>query len=379
MSRQRQIAPTGHTVLVVDDQQETLLTVGALLRADGHRVLTAESGAEALALLGTEPIHLVLLDYFMPVMTGEHVVHAIRERDPLVQIILQTGYAGEKPPREMLRRLAIQGYHDKSDGPERLLLWVDSALKAGAQLARLQAAEQLKNDLLANVSHEFRTPLNVILGYAELLREGAFGPCTDDAQAVVDKMAASATRLLALVEDCLDLARLEAGAMPLRRERLDLATLLPGALEDFRQRRNAGVILRLDVDGPLPAVAADARKLGLVLDHLLANAVRFTTCGEVVVTVKACGGQVTIAVRDTGPGIAPEHHEAIFDLFAQLEPDDGHERGLGLGLPLARRLARLMGGELRVESAPGAGSTFVLVLSVAGAVVPVPASRPHAA
>jgi signal transduction histidine kinase len=379
MSRQRQITPSGFTILVVDDQQETLLTVGALLRSEGHRVLTAESGAAALALLGSEPIHLVLLDYFMPVMTGEHVVHAIRERDPLVQIILQTGYAGEKPPREMLRHLAIQGYHDKSDGPERLLLWVDSALKASAQLVRLQAAEQLKNDLLANVSHEFRTPLNVILGYAELLRDGAFGPCPLDAQAVVDKVAASAQRLLALVEDCLDLARLEAGAMPLRRERLDLGTMLPLVVDDFRRRRDVNVVLRLDVGAPLPAIAADARKLGLVLDHLLSNAVRFTTCGEVIVTATASAAHVTVAVRDTGPGIAPEHHEAIFDLFAQLEPHDGRESGLGLGLPLARRLARLMGGELRVESAPGAGSTFLLALPVAGTVVPARAARPHAA
>ncbi|TMA54691.1 MAG: response regulator, partial [Deltaproteobacteria bacterium] len=140
MSSRRQVKPTGRTVLVVDDQVETLSSVGMLLEREGHRVLTAESGLQALELLAREPVQLLLVDYFMPVMNGEELIHAVRERDCLIQIVLQTGYAGEKPPREMLSRLAIQGYHDKTDGPDRLLLWVDIAFKAYDQLAQLHIA-----------------------------------------------------------------------------------------------------------------------------------------------------------------------------------------------------------------------------------------------
>src|SRR5207237_4160963 len=107
-------------------------SVRMLLEREGHRVLTAEGGPQALELLAREPVQLLLVDYFMPVMNGEELIRAVRERerDRLIQIVLQTGYAGEKPPREMLSRLDIQGYHDKTDGTDRMLLWVDFALLA---------------------------------------------------------------------------------------------------------------------------------------------------------------------------------------------------------------------------------------------------------
>jgi signal transduction histidine kinase len=351
-------------VLVVDDQVETLASVRLLLEREGHRVLTADSGARALDLLAREPVQVMLIDYFMPVMSGELLVRAVRERDTLVQIILQTGYAGEKPPREMLRRLAIQGYHDKADGPERLLLWVDVALKAYDQLARVRAAEQLKTELLASVSHEFRTPINVIIGYLDLVREGTFGACTAETLEVLEKVRTNAAFLLALVEEFLDLSRLEAGERGLQIEPIELPPLLRALGEAFgliaATRRLSFVI---DVPPDLPAVAADAGKLRVVIQNLLSNAAKFTPHGEVQLVARARpDGAVAVAVRDTGPGIAPEHHEAIFDLFHRLAPHDGATPGVGLGLALARRFARLMGGELTVDSALGAGATFTLVL-----------------
>jgi diguanylate cyclase (GGDEF)-like protein len=131
MARKYQSAQSsGYTILVIDDSPEILQSTQRLLEAEGHRVLTAPDGATGLALLQRERVHLVLCDYFMPEMTGEEVVRRIRERDLMVQIILVTGYSGEKPARVMMRELDIQGYHDKGEGGERLLLWVDTALKA---------------------------------------------------------------------------------------------------------------------------------------------------------------------------------------------------------------------------------------------------------
>ncbi|MBW3630012.1 MAG: diguanylate cyclase [Gemmatimonadetes bacterium] len=131
MARKYQAAVrTGHTILVIDDSTDILESSKQLLEGEGHRVLTAEDGPTGIAMAKKEHPHLILCDYFMPEMTGEEVVRLIREADSLVQIILVTGYAGEKPARVMMQQLDIQGYHDKGEGAERLLLWVDSALKA---------------------------------------------------------------------------------------------------------------------------------------------------------------------------------------------------------------------------------------------------------
>jgi CheY-like chemotaxis protein len=140
--KQATIHPSGYTILVADDQDETLISTRLLLEKKGHRVITASGGEEALALFRSEQVDLVIVDYFMPGMSGEDVVREIRTYDTDVQILLQTGYSGEKPPWKMLRVLDIQGYHDKSEGPERLLLWVEVVLKAATHLKQVRAMEQ---------------------------------------------------------------------------------------------------------------------------------------------------------------------------------------------------------------------------------------------
>lgn len=136
-------AKTGKRILLVDDQEDYLATTASLIAREGHEVATATSGKDALAALRGEHFDLVLLDYYMPGgLTGEDVVQELRTFDPLVQVVLQTGYAGEYPPREMLQRLDIQGYHDKSDGPDKLLLWVDVGLKAGYMVQLLNKSRQ---------------------------------------------------------------------------------------------------------------------------------------------------------------------------------------------------------------------------------------------
>ncbi len=133
----RPVLPSGCVVLLADDDPEYLEATRLLLAAEGHEVLTADSGPAALGVLREREVDLVLLDYFMPGMNGEEVVSRLREFDPRAQVVLQTGYSEEQPPRSLLRRLDIQGYFDKSEGPERLLLWTDSALKASREIGRL--------------------------------------------------------------------------------------------------------------------------------------------------------------------------------------------------------------------------------------------------
>jgi PAS domain S-box-containing protein len=155
MARKRISAqPSGYTILIVDDQEEALISGRFLLEKEGHRVMTATGGQEALARVRPGQVHLVIVDYFMPGMSGEKLVQEIRKLDKEVQILLQTGYSREKPPREMLRFLDIQGYHDKSEGPEHLLLWVDVALKASTQL---KLANQRWRDLKVEIARRQRT------------------------------------------------------------------------------------------------------------------------------------------------------------------------------------------------------------------------------
>jgi len=140
--RSRSDRSSGYTVAVVDDSAEYLAATKMTLEREGHRVLTCAGGAEALELLRTQPVDLVLLDYFMPGMTGEEVVKQLRQFNPYVQVILQTGYASERPPRDLLRRLDIQGYHDKSEGPDKLLMWTDVGLKAAYTVQLLYKSRQ---------------------------------------------------------------------------------------------------------------------------------------------------------------------------------------------------------------------------------------------
>ena len=303
-------------------------------------------------------MHAALVDYLMPRMTGEELVGHIRALDPTVQVILQTGYAGEKPPREMMRRLDIQGYHDKAEGPEKLLLWVDVALKVHAQLESVARSERLKAALLENVSHELRTPLNILLGYSEMLMEGACGPQTPESVAVLRRMQQSATALRDIVNDCLDMSRIEAGEMEVRLQRVSL-----DSLRDEVERAATGLLqdravaLRWQVDGT-PPVVAERSKLRIVLFNLLVSAARATR-NEVAVLAGQAGDRVWVSVRDDAASgdAAPE---TTFEPFVD-EPTAG-SGGAGLGLTIARELTELMGGDLEVASAPGAKRVFTVHL-----------------
>jgi len=354
---------SGFTVLVVDDQEETLESVSALLGREGHRVLTADSGAKALDLFKRNPVHLLLVDYFMPRMTGEELVREIRRLDRHVQIVLQTGYSGEKPPRQMLRELDIQGYHSKSDGPERLLLWVDVALKAHVQMTKVLDAERLKSAMLTNLSHEFRTPLTTVMGYGELVREGFEEMSPEEIRNALDNVLSASERLLKMIDDFLAMVSLDAGQLTAAAERVCIADVVTEAMENLRPQADAkGLKLHSTANRELQAIT-DPQKLRLILSALVSNAIKFTDKGEVRLCVARDEEWIAISVADTGIGIDPAQHETIFERFRQLDGSLSRQReGMGLGLALVKDLAALLGGTIGVQSSLGAGSTFTLRL-----------------
>lgn len=360
---------SGSSILVVDDQQEILLSVRHLLEREGHRVFTADCGERALEILREQEVHLILVDYYMPRMNGDQLIRQIRAFDPLVQIVLQTGYSGEKPPRVMLTELDIQGYHDKADGPEQLLLWVDLGLKAHRLIHSLKERERLQAELVANVSHEFRTPLHIITGYVELMTDGQFGMLSQEALATLDKVAEAGRSLSDLVADFLKYARVQAGVEVVGRSEIQTAELI-GELH-----RLAGVLLE-DRDLSFEVVmeraprtfVSDSIKLRTILRNLITNAVKFTPAGSIRLEVTSSGRSLRFAVRDTGPGIPPEDQALVFEPFRQLDGSWTRVHGgIGLGLALSRKLARLLGGEIDLESEVGRGSTFTVVLPLDGA------------
>lgn len=373
MARRSQQRQSGYTILVVDDDQAILMSVRALLVREGHTVITAESGNEALEVYRHNDIHLMLVDYFMPRMTGEELIAQIRRVDPILQIVLQTGYAGEKPPREMLRDLDIQGYHDKSRGPQELLLWIDVALKAYERLQQLRDREQLQAELVSNVSHEFRTPLNIIGGYTELLAIGEFGEMGERASEILGRVQDACRDLSDLVGDFLGYARVEAnveeiGDGPIHTEEFaeDMAKYARLILGDRKP-----IAFEVDYEDAPRTFYSDLVKVKTIVRNLVTNAVKFTENGMIALRIgMGVDGSVTIEVEDTGLGIAPEAQDMVFEPFRQLDGSITRAHGgVGLGLALSRKLARVLGGDLVVRSALGEGSTFALTLPAAPAQV----------
>jgi signal transduction histidine kinase len=236
-----------------------------------------------------------------------------------------------------------------------------------AQAERLREATELKSRFLAYMSHEFRTPINSIRSIARLLTDRLDGPLTPEQERQVNFIQDTATEFAAMVDDLLDLARVEAGRVeisPAWFEMVDLFTALRGMFKPVLT--NPNVVLVFEEPGDIPKLYTDHQKLSQILRNFISNALKFTQQGEVRVSARpAAGDMVTFSVADTGIGIAAEHHGAVFHDFTQIDsPIQKRLRGTGLGLSLSKKLAVLLGGSVALESVLGQGSTFSVTIPV---------------
>jgi signal transduction histidine kinase len=242
--------------------------------------------------------------------------------------------------------------------------------RMSAELGRLyrqaENANRNKSEFLANMSHELRTPLNAILGFSEVLKEQMFGEVNDKQLEYLGDIHSSGQHLLALINDILDLSKIEAGRMELELSRFNLEALLDNALVLVRERAGRhGLTLKLDVQAGVAEWVADERKIKQVVINLLSNAVKFTPAGGSVTLAahRIDAGGVEVAVIDTGVGIPEADQALVFEEFRQASGDHlGKSEGTGLGLSLAKRFVELHGGSIGVQSAPGHGSTFTFSL-----------------
>jgi signal transduction histidine kinase len=229
---------------------------------------------------------------------------------------------------------------------------------------QLEIASRHKSEFLSNMSHELRTPLNAIIGFAEVLGDRMFGELNDKQTEYVEVIMESGRHLLSLINDILDLSKVEAGRMELELTAVDLRRLIDDALILVRERAGRRTIaLAQVVDRDVGAVSADERKVKQVLLNLLSNAIKFTPeGGRVDVRATRRDAEVEVAVRDTGVGIAPEEREMVFEEFRQVGSSAAKQEGTGLGLTLCRKFIELHGGRIWVESKVGEGSTFTFTL-----------------
>ncbi|TIP83003.1 MAG: GAF domain-containing protein [Mesorhizobium sp.] len=230
----------------------------------------------------------------------------------------------------------------------------------------LEAASRHKSQFLANMSHELRTPLNSVLGFTELLVDGIYGELPDKAKTTVARVQANGRHLLGLINDVLDLSKIEAGQLTLALEDYSVGQIVRSTVTAVEPlARSKGLSLAATVAENLPLGRGDERRLTQVLLNLAGNAVKFTERGAIDILADAVDGHFEIIVRDTGPGIAPTDQALIFDEFQQVDSSSTRQKGgTGLGLAISKRIVEMHGGTIGVESVPGSGSTFRMKIPI---------------
>jgi signal transduction histidine kinase len=233
----------------------------------------------------------------------------------------------------------------------------------GRQLAMVS---EHKSQFFANMSHELRTPLNAVLGYSELLADGLYGDIPERAKQILERIQINGTHLLGLINDVLDLSKIEAGELALSLEDYSLRNVIDTVVASAGSlAESKGLALVSEITNDLPKGLGDERRLTQVVLNLVSNAIKFTDQGSVAVSGSAANGMFEVAIKDTGPGIAPEDQTRIFEAFQQVDNSNTRKKGgTGLGLSISKRLVQMHGGTIEVDSTVGVGSTFYVRLPI---------------
>lgn len=363
-------------ILVVDDEAGMRLAVSRALRERrialpeletevAFTVETAETGEEALERIADTPPDLVLLDHKMPGMSGLDVLDQLAPRRLDLLVVMITAYATIETAVLATRRGAFD-FLAKPFTPREL----ESVLqKAAARLLLGRRARKLEDEkrrvrfeFVRVLGHELQAPIGAVTWSLEVLKTRALGPDLAAYDPVIERCVARLDAMRGMIRDLLDLTRIESGKLERRLADVELGEAAREALETVAVRAaERGVTLELHADAPV-VLAADRREIDMILHNLLSNAVKYNReGGRVDVTIEHAGDRVRLVVTDTGVGLTSEQCARLFHEFVRIRTaDTAHVDGSGLGLSIVRRLAALYGGDVRVTSEPGAGSTFTV-------------------
>lgn len=365
-------------VLLVDDLQENLVALEALIRQPGRRIFLARSGEQALSLMLEQPFALAILDVQMPSMNGFELAELMRgtERTRGIPIVFVSA-AG----REL--NYAFRGYETgavdflyKPLDPHAVRSKVNVFVDLFRQRQQLQAAQAeleravtMRDDFMSMVSHELRNPLNSVYLQAQLRRKMLGGPAPLDRESMLRMVARDERQIrsmIRLLDDMLDVSRLRTGVLAMVPKPFDLAELGRRVVEIISEQATpAGIAVTLQAPDALP-LEGDEFRIEQVITNLLTNALRYGDGKPVAVTVGAGEGRAVVSVRDQGMGIAPADQERIFQQFERTE-GSAQVPGLGLGLFIARQIVEAHRGRLEVRSELGQGAEFLLYLPLPGA------------
>jgi signal transduction histidine kinase len=288
------------------------------------------------------------------------IVPLFAQDDILGALVLQRRETGDFPAStvDLMQTFANQSVLAMKNA--QLFREVD---QKGRELA---IASEHKSQFVANMSHELRTPLNAVLGYSELLADGLYGSIPQKGLDVLERIQANGKHLLSLINDVLDISKIEAGQLTLALDDYSVEAIVQSVVAATGSLAQAkGIEVKTSVPNDLPMGRGDERRLTQVLLNLVSNAIKFTDTGEVEVRVQAVNGEFNIMVCDTGPGIAPKDQATIFEQFQQIDNTSTRKKGgTGLGLSISRQLVGMHGGRIDLDSTPGVGSTFNIVVPV---------------
>ena len=366
-------------LLIVDDNKVNRLLLSRSVELLGHRIALAENGRIALDKLRKEPFDLLLLDIEMPELDGFAVLEQLKVDPKLrdVPVIVTSSIEGldniircielgaedflPKPVNQVLLKARIGAILEKKRLRERLFDEIQDKNR------QLEVASENKSQFVSSISHELRTPLNAIIGLTEMMVTNAARFGTEKAMEPLKRVNAAGKHLLGLINQVLDLSKIEAGKLELNPESVRLAPLIDEVIgtagQLAAQNKNSLVV---EAQENLGAITADPMRLRQILLNLLSNACKFTKQGEVKLTArKVANGDnwIELAVCDTGIGMTPEQQAKLFADFTQADLLTARQfGGTGLGLAISRKLARMMGGDVTVASEPGKGSVFTVCL-----------------
>jgi signal transduction histidine kinase len=360
-------------VLIVDDIKANLRLLAAALLAD-YDIETAADGAQALNSARTMRPDIVLLDIIMPGMDGYEVCRELKS-NPATEKIPVIFLTSKGDVQDETHGFAL-GAVDYITKPFSLpivqarlathLVLAEQTAELAVALDRAEEADRLKSVFLATMSHELRTPLNSIIGFTGIMLMGLVGPLAPEQKKQLGMVQDSARHLLELINDVLDISKIEAGQIELAHHPFDMRTTIQKSIEKIAPLADKkGLAVTAVIAPPVDQFIGDRRRVEQILINLLSNAVKFTERGEVRIESQVEDGWLITRVIDTGIGIQPEDMDSLFKPFRQV--DSGITRlneGTGLGLSISKRLVELMGGSIQVESEWGKGSRFVFALQL---------------